>query len=139
MEHDPEGHERLQVPKCRRDVEPEIEPNWVLVAGENEVDPLLQERQEEVLAEAPVESASVKHGSSAVSDNEERACGQKRPETRYTRRAGTPGQGEGQARAEERSEARKHTTSPRPGGRGNVDSSCYEWLCSISKWLELEC
>ena len=55
-EHDPEGHERA------------------LVARENETDPAPKERLDvEMPAEELVGSASVKHGSDAVADNEERA------------------------------------------------------------------
>ena len=39
MEHDTEGHERLQAHKRRRDVEPEIGTNRTQVARENEGDP----------------------------------------------------------------------------------------------------
>ena len=39
MEHDPEGRERLQVHKRRRDVEPEVEVDRAPVAEENEGDP----------------------------------------------------------------------------------------------------
>ena len=39
MEHDPEGHERLQVHKRRRDVEPEVDVDRAPVAEENECDP----------------------------------------------------------------------------------------------------
>ena len=52
MEHDPEGHERLQANKRRRDVEPEIGANRAPVARKNEGDPAPQERQDvEMLAE----------------------------------------------------------------------------------------
>ena len=112
MEHDPEGHERLQGHKRRRDVEPEIGANRAPVARENEGDPAPQEQQDvEILGEALVESASVKRGSDAVADNEERARlrlraeGKRGQKTRYARRTGTPGQDEGEARAEEGSEA----------------------------------
>ena len=74
MEHDPEGHERLQAYKRRRDEEPENEANRASVARENEGDLAHQERQDvEMLVEAPVESASVKCRSDAVADNEESA------------------------------------------------------------------
>ena len=39
MEHDPEGHERSQDHKRRRDVEPEIEVDRAPVTSENEGDP----------------------------------------------------------------------------------------------------
>ena len=52
MDHDPEGHERLQVHKRRRDVEPETEANRAPVARETEGDPAPQERQDvEMLVE----------------------------------------------------------------------------------------
>ena len=55
MEHDPEGHETN-------------------AEREKEGDPAPQERQDvEMPVEAPGESASVKRGSDAVADNEERA------------------------------------------------------------------
>ena len=55
-------------------MEPEIKENRAPVARENEGDPAPQERQDvEMPVEAPVESASVKRGSDAVADNEERA------------------------------------------------------------------
>ena len=74
VQHDPEGRERLQVHKRRRDVEPEIGANRAKVARENDGNPALQERQDvEMPAEAPVESACVKRGSDAVADNEARA------------------------------------------------------------------
>ena len=74
MEHDPEGHERLQVPKRRRDVDYEVEANWALVARENDGDLALLEQQDvEMPVEAFAESASVKRGSDDVADNEERA------------------------------------------------------------------
>ena len=74
MEHDREGHERLQAHKRGRDVEPEVEANRAPVARENEGDPTPQERQYvEMPVEALAESASVKRGSDAVADNEERA------------------------------------------------------------------
>ena len=60
MEHDPEGHERLQVHKRRRDVEPEIEASRAPVAKENEGDPAPLEQQDvEIRVETPGESASV--------------------------------------------------------------------------------
>ena len=50
-------------------------------ARENEGDPAPQERQDvEMLVEAPVESPSVKRGSDAVADNEERARARLRAE-----------------------------------------------------------
>ena len=74
MEHDPEGHERLKFHKRRRDVEPESEANGARIASENEADSAPQERQEvEMPVEASVESASVKRGSDAAADDEERA------------------------------------------------------------------
>ena len=42
MEHDPEGHERLQVHKRRRDVEPEVEGDRAPVVREDDGDPTLQ-------------------------------------------------------------------------------------------------
>ena len=60
--------------KRRRDVEPEIEANRAPVARENKGDPAPQERQDvEMLVDTPGESASVKRGSDAVADTEERA------------------------------------------------------------------
>ena len=54
MEHDPEGHERLQVHKRRREVEPEIEVDRVLVARENGCDLARLQRQDvEMHVEAP--------------------------------------------------------------------------------------
>ena len=74
MEHGPEGHERQQAHKRRRDVEPEIEANRAPAARENGGDPAPQERQDVVMsAEEPAGSASVESGSDAVADNEERA------------------------------------------------------------------
>ena len=74
IEHDPEGDERLQVHKRRRDAELEVEANRAPVARENEGYPAPQERQD---VEMPVEvsgaSASVKLGSDVVADDEERA------------------------------------------------------------------
>ena len=46
MEHDPEGHERLQVHKHRRDVESEVEVDRAPVARQNEGDPAPLERQD---------------------------------------------------------------------------------------------
>ena len=67
MEHDPQGHERLQVHKSRRDVEPEVELDRAPVARENEGEPALLEQQDvEIPLETPGESASVKCGSDAV-------------------------------------------------------------------------
>ena len=74
LEHDPEGHERLKFHKRRRDVEPEIEANRAPIGSENEGDPVLQEQREvEMPVEASVEFASVKRGSDAAADDEERA------------------------------------------------------------------
>ena len=74
MGHDPESHERLQFHKRRRDVELEVEVDRALVARVNEDDPAPVEQQDvEMLVETPVESASVKRGSDAVADSEERA------------------------------------------------------------------
>ena len=57
-----------------RDVEPEIGAKRASVARENAGEPAPQERQDvEMLVDAPAESASVKRGSDAVADNEERA------------------------------------------------------------------
>ena len=64
MEHDPEGHERLQAHKRSRDVVLEVEANPAPVARENEGDPAPLERHV-VEEEAPVESASVKRGPDA--------------------------------------------------------------------------
>ena len=73
MEHDPEGHERVQVHKRTRDVEPEVVVDWAPVARENEGDPAPVEQPDvEMPVETPVESACVKRGSDAVADNEER-------------------------------------------------------------------
>ena len=73
MEHDPEGHGRLQVHKLRRDVVPEVEVDGAPpVARENDGDPAPQERQD-VELEEPVKSASAKRGSdAAAADNAER-------------------------------------------------------------------
>ena len=70
--HYPEGHERLQVHKRRRDAEPELQGDQAKVGREDEGDPALLEEQD---AEMPVEvsSASVKRGADAVDDDEERA------------------------------------------------------------------
>ena len=74
MEHDPDGHERLQIHKRRRDVDSEIEANGAPFARENEGDPAPQERQDvQMPVEAPFEPASVQRGSDAVVDNEDRA------------------------------------------------------------------
>ena len=74
MVHDSEGHEPLQAHERRRDVEHEIEANREPVAGGNDFEPAPQEQQDvEMAVEAPAESASVKRGSDAVADNEERA------------------------------------------------------------------
>ena len=74
MEHDPEGCKRLHAHKRRRDVELEIEEKGASVARETEGGLALQERQDvEMPVEAIAESASVKRGSDAVADNEERA------------------------------------------------------------------
>ena len=74
MEHDPEGHERLQAHKRRRDVQLEVGANRAPVVREDEGDPALLERQDaEMPVEAPLESASVKRGQDAEADNEERA------------------------------------------------------------------
>ena len=51
MEHDPEGHERLQAHKRRRDVEPEVGANRAPLAREYEGDPTPQERQDVEMAE----------------------------------------------------------------------------------------
>ena len=109
MEHGSEGHDRLQVHRRRRDVEPEVEVDRALVARGHEGGPAPLQRQDvEMRVGAPVESASVNRGSDAVADNEERArlrlrAEGKRPETRKTRCTGTPGQEEGQAGAREES------------------------------------
>ena len=74
MEHDPEGYERLQVHKRRRDVKCEVEFDRGPVVRENEADPALVEQQYiEIPVGALVESASVKRGSCAVAESEERA------------------------------------------------------------------
>ena len=74
MEHDPEGQERLQAHKRRRDVELEVEVDRAPVARENEGDPAPLGRHDvEILVEAPVGSASAKRGSDAVADSQERA------------------------------------------------------------------
>ena len=68
MEHDPEGHERLQVDKCRQDVQPEVEWDRAPVAS-----PAPLEQQDiEMPLETSGEFASVKRGVDAVADNEER-------------------------------------------------------------------
>ena len=55
-------------------MEPETGANGAAVARENEGDPTPQERQGvEIPAEALVESASMRRGSDAVVENEERA------------------------------------------------------------------
>ena len=112
MEHPAKGHERLQAYKRRRDVETEIGANRAPVARKNEGDPAPQERQDvEMLAEAPAESASVKRGSGAVADKEERARLQPRSESKRGQKHDMqdelepPGQDDGQARAEEESES----------------------------------
>ena len=98
-----------------------------------------------MLVEATVESASVKRGSDAAADIEERArlrlrAEGKRGHKHVARRIGTPGQDEGQARAEEGVRSVKGTaTSPTSGGRSHADSSCREWLRSDSGRLALEC
>ena len=102
MEHDPEGHERLQAHKRRRDVEPEVEVDGAPVARENEGDPALVEQQYvEMPMDTPVESASVKRGSDAVADNEERA----RLRLTYKMYWSPRGQDESQAGGQEWSEA----------------------------------
>ena len=104
MEHDPESHERLQVHKRRRDVEPEVEVDRAPVARENEGDPAPLERQD-------VESASVKRGSDAVADNDERARLRLRAEGKRGQKHEKQdvleplGQDDGQAGAEEGSKA----------------------------------
>ena len=73
MEHDPEGHESLQVHK-RREVEREVVVDRASVAKENDGDPAPREQQDvEMSVETPVESASVTRGVDAVADNEEHA------------------------------------------------------------------
>ena len=68
-----DGHERLQAHKSR-DVELEIGANRASVARGHEGDLALQEQQDvEVPVEAPAAPASVKRGSDAVADDEERA------------------------------------------------------------------
>ena len=73
MVHDLGGRERLQLHKRRREVEPEVDVDQAPVARENEGDaePLGQ-HDVEMPVEAPAASASVKRGSDAVADNEER-------------------------------------------------------------------
>ena len=71
LEHDPEGHKRLQVHKRRRDAEPEVEE---VRRGPCAGDPALAEQQDvETPEEVLGESASVKRGADAVADDEERA------------------------------------------------------------------
>ena len=55
MEHDPEGHERLQVYKRRRDVEPDVAVDGAPDARENEGDPAIMEQQD---VEMPVGNTS---------------------------------------------------------------------------------
>ena len=74
MEHDLEGHERLQVHKRRRDAELEVEGDRGLVVTENAGDPALREEQDvEMPVKVSVESVPVKRGADAVADKEERA------------------------------------------------------------------
>ena len=74
MEHDLDGHERLQVHKRRQCVEPEVEVDWALVAREKEGYPAPLEQQDvQMPVEAPGGWASVKRGADAVAHNEERA------------------------------------------------------------------
>ena len=132
MEHDPEGHKRLQAHRRRRDVELEIEANRAPVARESEGDPAPQEQRQDVemRVEAPVESASVKRGSDAVADNEERARLRLRAEGKRGQKHDMQDVLEPQAKTTARLEPRRgqkreaHTTFPRSGGRGHVDSSC---------------
>ena len=134
MGHEPEGHERSQVHRRRRDVEPEVEVDWAPVATEKKGDPALVEQQDvEMPVETPVESASVKSGSDVVADNEERA------EPRADEARNTIYKTTTKARLEPRRiQKKKHATPPRSGGRGHVDNSCWEWLCSDSTKPQLQ-
>ena len=73
VEHHPEGHERLQVHKRRRDAEPEVEGDRPLAVREDEADPAHQEQQDvEMPVEVSGESTTAKRGADAVADDEER-------------------------------------------------------------------
>ena len=62
MEHDPEGHERLQVHKRRRDVETEVEVHRTPVAKEKKRSCTSGKQDVEMPVGTPVGSASVKRG-----------------------------------------------------------------------------
>ena len=63
LEHDPGGHERLQVHKRRRDAEPEVEGDQGPVVRENACDAALREQQDvEMLVEESSKSESVERG-----------------------------------------------------------------------------
>ena len=145
MEHDPEGRERLQVHRRSRDVEPEVEVGQSPVAKESDLDPAPLERQDvEMLVEAPAEAASVKRGSDAVADNEERARLRLRAEGKRGQKHDMQDVHETQAKTKARleprgSEAWKHATTPRSGGRGHVDSSYFDSNCHTAEFLHFDC
>ena len=76
MEHDPEGHERLQVHKRKRDVKPEVEEAWAPVVRENAGNTAPLEQQDFATPTAMSdESTSVKRGTVAEADDEGLALG----------------------------------------------------------------
>ena len=128
MEHDPEGHKRLQVHKHSRDVEPEVEVDRVLVARENDGGPApLEWRDVEMPVEAPVESASVKRGSDAVANTEERARLRLRAEgkrgQKHDMQDELEPQANSQARLEPRRGQKRESTQPLPDLEEEVTST----------------
>ena len=110
MEHDVEGHERLQVHKRRRDAEPEVEWDQARVVRENEGDPALNEQQDvEMPVEVSGESVSVLLTSKNVlaCDSELKASEARNTTCKMSWKPRRRG-----------SEAPKHATSHRSGGRG---------------------
>ena len=60
LAHDPEGHERLQIHRCRRDVELEVRVDRAPVAREDDGDPAPLEQQDvEMPVDTPGEPAPV--------------------------------------------------------------------------------
>ena len=107
MEHDPEGHERLQVHKCRRDVALEVGDAQAPVVAERADDPApLEQRHVVLLAAVSTESTSVKRGGTRWGRrrrkcaHEAQVRGQARPETRHGKHFGIQGQDQGQVRAQ---------------------------------------
>ena len=107
-----------------------------MVATENEGDSVLQERQGvEMPVGALVESASVKLGSDAVADFDERARSRRRAEGKRGQKNAFQDVLEPQAKTKARLEPRRGQKR----GSTHVDSSCSEWLYFNSGRLELEC